>query len=77
MEPDISQTETNQPEERPADSAMKKRPWGRAGVWIGLFALLALLGAALMRSQSGPVEIGKTAPDFTLTSYDGRQRIND
>jgi len=73
MQPDISQTGTNLPEEQPSDSARKKSPWGRAGVWIGLLALLALLGAALIRSQSGPVEIGKAAPDFALTTYDGQQ----
>jgi cytochrome c biogenesis protein CcmG/thiol:disulfide interchange protein DsbE len=69
MEQDSSQIKANQPVEIPN----KKSPWGRAGIWIGLIALLALLGAALMRSQSGPVAIGQAAPDFTLTTYDGQQ----
>jgi len=62
-----------QPENQPVETVNKKSPWGRAGIWIVLLALLALLGAALLRSQSGPVAIGQAAPDFTLTTYDGEQ----
>ena len=54
-------------------TAKKKRPLGRVGIWVGLIALLALLGAALLRSQSGPATIGQAAPDFKLTTYDGEQ----
>jgi cytochrome c biogenesis protein CcmG/thiol:disulfide interchange protein DsbE len=51
-----------------------KRPrWGRLLAWLGLIALLLLLFTALRRSQQGPVGVGKKAPDFTLTTFDGDQ----
>jgi cytochrome c biogenesis protein CcmG/thiol:disulfide interchange protein DsbE len=40
-------------------------------IWIGLLALLGLLGFGLIRTQQGPVGVGSTAPDFTLTTFDG------
>jgi cytochrome c biogenesis protein CcmG, thiol:disulfide interchange protein DsbE len=39
--------------------------------FILLFVLLSLLAWSLVKSRRGPVESG-LAPDFTLTSYDGR-----
>ena len=50
----------------------KTRPrWGRIIAWAGLALLLAIVGLALLENQQGPVQIGKPAPDFTLTSFDG------
>jgi cytochrome c biogenesis protein CcmG, thiol:disulfide interchange protein DsbE len=49
-----------------------RRSWGAAAVWIGLFALLGLVGFGLLRSQQGPVGVGARAPDFTLTSFEGQ-----
>jgi cytochrome c biogenesis protein CcmG/thiol:disulfide interchange protein DsbE len=38
---------------------------------VGLFLLLGVVAISLARSQQGPVAIGKPAPDFTLTTFDG------
>lgn len=46
-------------------------PWGRILAWVGLFVLLGLVAISLVRGQQGPVAIGKPAPDFTLTSFEG------
>jgi cytochrome c biogenesis protein CcmG/thiol:disulfide interchange protein DsbE len=35
--------------------------------------LLALLAFGLLRNQEGPVTIGETAPDFTLTTFGGEK----
>lgn len=52
----------------------KTRPqWGRIFVWALLAVLLGIVGLALLRNQQGPVQIGKPAPDFTLTTFDGEQ----
>jgi len=62
-------TETTTP-----DSQTTNRPrWGRLLAWLGLIALLLLLFTALRRTQQGPVGVGKKAPDFTLTTFDGEQ----
>jgi cytochrome c biogenesis protein CcmG/thiol:disulfide interchange protein DsbE len=46
--------------------------------WIGIFTLLGLLAAGLLRNQEGPVTVGERAPDFTLTTFDGEQiRLDD
>jgi cytochrome c biogenesis protein CcmG/thiol:disulfide interchange protein DsbE len=42
-------------------------------VWSGLTILLAIVGLALLRNQQGPVQIGKSAPDFSLTSFEGKE----
>lgn len=39
--------------------------------WVGILALLALLAFGLLRSQRGPIQIGETVPDFTLTTFGG------
>jgi len=50
----------------------KSRPqWGRIFVWSALAVLLAIVGLALLRNQRGPVQIGKPAPDFSLTTFEG------
>ena len=40
---------------------------------MGLFSLLTLIFIGLLRSQQGPVAIGKEAPDFSLVSFDGEE----
>ncbi len=47
--------------------------WGRILAWVGLLALLGLVGLGLIRSQRGPVGFGDQAPDFVLTTYEGDQ----
>jgi len=46
---------------------------GALAAWIGIFALLALLAIGLLRNQEGPVTVGETAPNFTLTTFEGQQ----
>jgi cytochrome c biogenesis protein CcmG/thiol:disulfide interchange protein DsbE len=46
---------------------------GALAAWIGVFALLALLAFGLLRNQEGPVTVGETAPNFTLTTFEGEQ----
>jgi len=51
----------------------KSYSFGALAAWIAIFALLALLAFGLLRNQEGPVTIGETAPDFTLTTFEGEQ----
>ena len=46
---------------------------GALAAWIGVFALLALLAFGLLRNQEGPVTVGETVPEFTLTTFEGEQ----
>lgn len=46
---------------------------GALTAWIAIFALLALLAFGLLRNQEGPVTVGETAPNFTLTTFEGEQ----
>jgi cytochrome c biogenesis protein CcmG/thiol:disulfide interchange protein DsbE len=46
---------------------------GALAAWIGVFALLALLAFGMLRNQEGPVTVGETVPDFTLTTFEGKQ----
>lgn len=45
--------------------------WGRILAWVGLLALLGIVGIGLIRAQEGPVGPGQRAPDFVLTTFDG------
>ena len=54
-----------------SSSTERRTSWGRILVWVGLFTLLGLVAISLVRGQQGPVAIGKTAPGFTLTTFDG------
>ena len=51
---------------------VKPRRWGALVVWLLLFALLGLVGFGLIRAQQGPIGIGSKVPEFTLTTFDGR-----
>jgi len=58
------------------ENNLRSRPhWGRILVWVGVLALLAILALGLRRSQQGPITVGDTVPNFTLTTFDG-QNIN-
>ncbi len=46
--------------------------WGRILAWLGLGGLLVLVFFGLLRAQRGSMKIGETAPDFTLTTFDGQ-----
>lgn len=45
--------------------------WGRWVVYAGIAALFVFLALGLLNAYKAPVESGK-APDFTLTTFDGR-----
>ncbi len=45
--------------------------WAQALVWIGVIALFGVVALGLRRTQQGTVQVGETAPDFTLTSFPG------
>ena len=55
------------------DIGGRRISFGALAAWIGIFALLALLAFGLLRNQEGPVTVGETVPDFTLTTFDGQQ----
>jgi len=61
---DPVQADAEQPAPRP-------RRWGVVLVWGLLLGLLAILGLGLVRTQQGPVGVGATVPDFSLTTFDG------
>ncbi|MGA9533317.1 MAG: redoxin domain-containing protein [Anaerolineales bacterium] len=48
-------------------------PLGAVLAIVGLLALLAIVGLGLIRAQEGPVGIGTSAPQFTLSTFDGDQ----
>lgn len=50
----------------------RRPPWGRILVWAGLLTLLVIVGLGLMRTQQGSASVGQRAPDFTLTTFDGK-----
>ena len=47
--------------------------WVQILVWIGLLALLVLLGLGLFRAQHPIISIGSKVPDFTLNLFDKYQ----
>lgn len=65
----VNSTETVREEVRP-----RSRPrWGRILVWTGLLALLAVVGLQLIKTQQGPVGLGRPVPAYTLTTFDDSQ----
>ena len=58
----------------PENGKNKNRPrWGRIFAWGGVLLLLTVVFLGLLRTQQGPIGIGKRAPDFTLITFDGQQ----
>jgi cytochrome c biogenesis protein CcmG/thiol:disulfide interchange protein DsbE len=65
-------TEQLTPEnEAPSDPVAKRKRTGLIVTFAVLLALLGLLAWGLKKVQAGPVSSGM-APDFSLTSFDGR-----
>ncbi len=65
--------ETNSTEKLIQEPKAKSGPrWGQILVWVGLVGLLALVGLMLAKRQQGPIKVGSSVPDFTLTSFDGQ-----
>ena len=46
---------------------------GAIAAIVGVCALLTLLGVGMLRNQEGPVTVGETVPNFTLTTFEGEQ----
>ncbi len=64
---------TNTPETTVEEAQSRRRPqWGRILVWAGLLTLLVVVGLGLLRTQQGSASVGQRAPDFTLTTFDGK-----
>jgi cytochrome c biogenesis protein CcmG/thiol:disulfide interchange protein DsbE len=58
----------------PEAAPQKKRGvplWVQIIIWVGLIALMGVVAVGLRRSQQGTVQVGETAPDFTLTTFSG------
>jgi len=47
--------------------------WGRILAWGSLLTLLVVVGLGLIRAQEGPVGPGQRAPEFVLTTFDGKE----
>jgi cytochrome c biogenesis protein CcmG, thiol:disulfide interchange protein DsbE len=60
------------PESAATTDARPRPRWGAALVWIGVISLLGLVGFGLVRTQQGPVGVGASIPDFSLTTFDGQ-----
>jgi cytochrome c biogenesis protein CcmG/thiol:disulfide interchange protein DsbE len=51
----------------------RRRPvplWAQIVVWVGLLAMLALIGVSVARSQHKIIGVGSSVPDFNLTLFD-------
>lgn len=71
--PNKKSAEQDAPPEIITDAPPSRRfSVGRILVWIGVIALLALLGVGLLR-RGDTFVIGEPAPDFTLTTFEGEQ----
>jgi cytochrome c biogenesis protein CcmG/thiol:disulfide interchange protein DsbE len=45
--------------------------WAQILVWVGLLAMLVVLGLGLFRAQHPILSVGSKVPDFTLKLFDG------
>ncbi len=72
----LPSTEASSPENTLPQASPRSRPqWGRVLAWVGLFTFLGILALGLRRAQQGPVVIGQSVPDFTLTTFED-QTVN-
>jgi cytochrome c biogenesis protein CcmG/thiol:disulfide interchange protein DsbE len=55
------------------DQPNSRPRWGRMLAWAGVLGLLVLVGLGLVRAQQGPIGVGQSVPNFTLTTFEGRQ----
>ncbi|NUM44211.1 MAG: TlpA family protein disulfide reductase [Anaerolineales bacterium] len=67
------ETTSPAPPPEPTLTSSKKSFWGWLFVWVGLIALLVLVAVGLRRRQEGPIIVGSTIPDFTITTFDNQQ----
>jgi cytochrome c biogenesis protein CcmG/thiol:disulfide interchange protein DsbE len=71
--PDPVSEESPPAQKKSVEIGGKRISIGALAAWIGIFALLALMAFGLLRNQEGPVTVGETVPNFTLTTFDGEQ----
>jgi cytochrome c biogenesis protein CcmG/thiol:disulfide interchange protein DsbE len=71
--PDPQSDESPRRQKKSVEIGGRQISVGALIAWIGVFALLALLAFGLLRNQEGPVAVGETVPNFTLTTFDGQQ----
>ena len=50
--------------------------WVQILVWVGLMALLVVLGLGLFRAQHPIISVGSRVPDFTMHFFDDYQYLN-
>ncbi|HSM55768.1 MAG TPA: TlpA disulfide reductase family protein [Candidatus Sulfomarinibacteraceae bacterium] len=53
------------------DAARPSIRWGRILIWVGIVALLALLGWGLLQANATRPEAGAGAPDFEMQYFQG------
>ena len=61
----------------PESSEKKKSPFGQILIWGSLIILMGIVAIQLMKSQQGSIEIGKPAPEFVLTSFEGQDYASE
>jgi cytochrome c biogenesis protein CcmG/thiol:disulfide interchange protein DsbE len=71
--PDPQNEESASGQKRSVEIGGRQISIGALAAWIGIFALLALLAFGMLRNQEGPVTVGETVPNFTLTTFEGDQ----
>lgn len=71
--PDPQRDESSPRQKKSVEIGGRQISVGALIAWIGVFALLALLAFGLLRNQEGPVTVGETVPNFTLTTFGGDQ----
>ncbi len=55
------------------DGSTNRWKFTKALIWLGLIAFLVFVGFGLLKTQRGSARKGEKAPDFTLTSFDGKR----
>lgn len=67
----------SQPAEQTDSEKKTKRPgWMTIGIWVGVFALLALTGWGLLQANATRPEAGQPAPDFDVEFFTGYEWEN-
>lgn len=56
---------------KPQEPEQKRTPLTVIFIWVGVLALLVVLGLMLKRTQKGPIQVGDTVPDLSVTAFDG------